>query len=699
MEPLKRTELDAKKVQAVYKFIDLCDQEAIAVRRKWVENYQMFLYGYKGTNKEEWQSSFSFNKLNPSIRVAAGQLTNTIINQKDWYRLEPKSQDNQKAAILKGAFQKLLDRELERSHFKRHATTFFLTSLISHGSVAVLFEPKLKQNPKYVLEKSRKERDRVAKQLASKVVNPDVEDDFTGEDVVREMFKQLDQITGEDLASEPKEPPYIQEGGVKLVDINHENIYWDTSVSYMEDSPWKAFSWHEPMWKVKHSADLGFYKKKAVDAIGPTANTTNYIQKQRYKKAIKVNTDEVELLAYYGPLVLPNKKTGKQEVVKEQWFCVIANRNTIIKEGEYPFWEPPDHATPIVNTSVRQVPYRATGEGIGDNATDLQKMLDSNMQLINDKFRIGIGGINVIKRTALLDPSQLDEGIRPGMFIDVREEPKKCFDHVELTANLENQVSPINEMFRLGIQEQTGINDQMMGAPNARSRTTAAETNARVQGSQSTVNTIALDLEMNFLIPVLQKYFARILQFIVPEIETNPEIQALLTEEEKMELVKLNEDSRYEILNQWYGFEVKGFSAKNEKNEMLMRVNEFFQVASSNPSMANEVNWRGAIQEYCKLAELDPKMFLLNTESEFAQIQYENALLGKNKLIQPAETDNHELHMQQHMALVNGPYATEAAMQHLQMHQQIFQMIQMQQQQSQALSANGGQPPQQMLPQ
>lgn len=693
----RREDAEARKVSAMVALIEKAERDSALITKRWVESYDMFVYGSRFKDKQDWQVQLSINKFASSIRAVQGEMMATLINTPNWWSLDPKSPNNGKASMLKPAFEKMMNYYLDASNFKRHAGTFFLNSLISIGNLFVGWKQMLVQNPAYVLEQTRAERQRDQARLAKNVENPQVTEDSESElaskiEAAAEDFKAL--ATGEEVIGKPKPKKYVQMGVLDFKDPNHENIFWDTNVAYMEDSLWKAFEYEANLYELKHMAKLGFFSKSAVDNI-PSKKPDDALANQgiRYQNLRSTdsaqNDSKVLITVYMGPLIVDN------EVVKDKVFCVIANRAKILKESEYPFWEPPGHHTALINAAVKQVPGRATGAGIGDSAIELQKVYDSNWQLICDTFRFGIAGINIVDYQQLVDKSSLDEGIEPGKTIQVRGDPKKVFHREQLTHNLENQVTPVQEMLRQGIEELIGVNAMFSGAPNLRSRTTAAETQAQLSGSQRTTNTIALDLEQNFIVPTLQKVFARVLQFGLLEIETNPELDSLLDEDEKIELKRLNDADRLSILQSYYRFKIKGFSAQQDRAEKLARMNEVLSIINSGGPLSMLIDLPKFMELWAELMELKDDNILIVKDSPLAQIEAENTTLMGGHMVSPGESDDHELHIKLQGPLAAAPYATPEMQQHVQEHTMMLQMIQQMQAEQEALmQADQATPPQ-----
>jgi len=679
----RKDDIDARKVACIDKFIDNCEKSSTVVVKRWQQNYDMFVSGSRFEGKKGWQSQFSINKFANVIRSAHGELINTIVNNPDWMDIVERTPNNTRAALLKRPIKKIVEYYLDRANFRRHASTFILNSLISMGSLYVGWKEMLIQNPEYVAAKTRKLRQEEMRRLAKVVANPSVESEHNASAITANIEQAIDDtvamLQGEESAPKEDIPEYLQYGCIEFRDLNHENIFWETNVAYMEDSAAKA--WRELVTEsdLKLWAKQGYISKSKIKDL-PERKRRDKEVSSRLRNTNIMRTpnsprdDLVELTYYFGPLIIDG------EIKKDAWFCLVANGSRIIKEGDYPYWEPPGHKTPVVNMAVRQIPYRATGAGIGDNVYDIQRQMDSNWHLVNDTFRFGIAGINVVNVQKLVDKGQLDEGIEPGKIIEARDNPKAVFERISLTDNLENQVHPMQTILQSAIEEGAGINDLMSGGNNLRSRTTAAETNARMQGSLRNVNTIALDLEQNFLIPVLEKVLARVLQFGLEDIQRNPDLIALLDEAELYELTQLSEEDKISIVNHFFKFKINGFSARQTEESDLMRMNELLQIANSGGPLSQLIDLRTLLKHWMKLMKLDKDDALILKDAPQAQIEAENAVLMGNHIVYPDPNDNDELHLQLQGPLAQSPYATPALQQHVAMHQQQMQQKQMQQQ-------------------
>ncbi|RMH37995.1 MAG: hypothetical protein D6694_12760 [Gammaproteobacteria bacterium] len=673
---MSRSDREQKIVNAINKIVKDHEEETTEFRARARENYLMFVKGSRFKGKEPWQAQFSINKLESSIRVAAGRLKSILINNPNWFSLEPRNPDNPVAVELAQPLERLLKYYLDTARFTRVAGTFILQSLISLGSIVVGWRQKLIPNPRYILEEAEKLRAEQQRKLANRVDNPAPPPELPSDDFLRELDKVTDELigdlTGESTSASIKTPKFIQVGCLDLKVPNPEKVGWDTSVQYMDESPFNFFKTEVPLWWIREQAKNGVFKKSAVKKVSQKSlDASRAIQRSVYNRvndAKKANL--IPLTVYFGPLIIDDK------VEDPYYYAVIAHDSVILKDGTYPYWEPPGHQqTPMVNMAPREVPQRATGAGIGETAAGLQKAFDALAQIQFDQTLFSVAGLNIVNITDLVDKSVIEEGIEPGKWLVVRNKPSDVFERVKLTNDVERQVLPMQEQLRLGIQELTQISDLLSGSANLRSRTSATEVANRTQGAEQAVSDIAIDLEQGFLIPTLEKCFARVLQFGLLELESNPEIKNILSPADISKLKDLNESDRINILNQFYSFKIRGFSYSPNRIEEVRVLNELLQLANSGGPVGQLLPMVDVLKEWFRKNDMPELADKINPNTQTAQITAENQLLISGKAVPVSESDDHQLHIELQSRLAVSGAATPELMQHLQAHQQMLQQI------------------------
>lgn len=678
------------KVKFVSDFCQETDRQTLKIKAKWRENFLQFKEGSLFPDKEDWMSDVSSGKFETRIRAAAGQARDILVNNPDWFDIDPTLPEDERAQQLATICKKAVKYYLRKAKFPRKASTLLLSAFISMGSCMVGWTQQLVQNPKHVLRKGRKEQEREQKALAPHVENARNTLQSSPEELIADVqnaFNSLPAILSGDEVKipEPEEKPYLQHGGLDLRVVNPENRFWDTVVQYIDESPMGAHVEHQPLWKIRALADKGYFLKDAVEKITPKQEDMRWgVQKGLYSDLNRAKPAEsIELTYYFGPLIIDGK------VKKERWGCILAEKEFLIKEWEdYPYWEPPSHeAHPYIDSAVKEVPWRATGAGVGDNAVKLARMHDSNINLMNDAMRFNTIGFNIIDINALIEPDQIEEGLAPGINLKVRKKPKEVYEHVSITSNIEKQWDPVNQKLEDAIDDQMGMSRLSLGGPTQRSRTTAAEIRAQSQGADSRINNIAIDLEQTFLIPFLEKVLARVLQFGFSEIDSNTELAAQFTEDEKRLIKSLSAEQRLEALNTYFNIKVKGFSAETDKQETLNKLGEVLTMVNAGGPLGQMTNPIPIMKRMLQLLDLHEEVdgvVIEGTEAE--TIIMENQLLAKNIYIEPREQDNHEAHIQSH---TQDPNPTPEKQAHVQMHQEIM----MQMQQAQAMQQQQALPP------
>lgn len=694
-------------VDAIVGFAKSCEEETNLIRNAWRDNHGIFENGTVFEDKADYQANFSINKLGAAIRTTHSKLKRILINNPDWFDLEPVNTEAEEAAQLANPLKKLLVYHLDRACFLRYASTFILNSLISMGSMFVGWKAHKVRNPEWVAWQADKmlEEERRGRAKVNALEAPEPLDVNGVEDSILNAlaeFKALAQDSA--MPSKPEPPEWLFIGGLDLQVPIAENCGWDTNVAYLADSEVQYYRTTVRLHQLQQWAKEGKVDKKAVKELGGSSRLRDEAQTQNlaYKgKSTNLTREkgpspEVDLIVWWGPIVSRSDSSGMWEVEHNSTFAIVANESVLLKSGPNPFWEPKQQKGPLIMAASREVPHKAVGSTPVTDAKDIQRAFDSNNTLIVDAARYGVTGINIVNVHSLVEKTLLEEGIEPGSMVPVKDDPRTVWRHENLTSNIENQTLPVQNELRSGINESIGVSSvDVAGTNNLRSRTSATEVQSMQQGSQTTIDQIAVDLEINFLAPFLEKALARILQFGLKELQSNPEIANVLTEREIEILSRLSEADKVDILFNFYRFKIKGFSFQADHQERLQRFNEAFQVANSGGPLAQIFPWAPALKRWFKEMEMDELSEQVDPNTEISQLNRENQMLiFENRPVGVSPNDNHEVHMQSHQAAAMGSGGmTPALQQHLQQHQQAMMMIQQQQQQAQLQQQGQGQLP------
>jgi hypothetical protein len=695
-----QTEDQQVRASFIESFVEDMRHDTNVERRRWKENWEQFVHGTRFYDKEDWQSNFSLDTFQTRIRAGAGFARQIITNDPDFYSFDPINSDNERAGLLAPIWKKWVDFELRQAKFKVKMSTILLSSFINMGSLFVGWKTNFVKNPAWIEFHNKKERAKLNRGISDVVDNPPqtIEDLAAIESSVRDALDSLPDLISEDAVEEPEPKKYIGVQGLDLQIVDPRNRFWNDNFDKIQESRMNAMVTNMELWELRDLADKGVFDKDKVEQVTTRGkeerNRAAIIKNEERNKRSRnqrLKQDTVEVATYFGPLL------DGENVIKEDWAGVTAGGVLLKEFPSYPFWEPPTHPqSPFVDCAVKEIPGRPTGAGAGDNAVRNAKHLDSNINLANDAMRFNVAGINVVDYLNLADSTVLESGgLAPGQIIETVGNPKDVFHHVNTSNNIEQQFSPIDQRISQAIDEQMGISQLSLGGPTTRSRVSATEQQIRAQGTERQVSNITIDLEQQLLVPLIEKVFARILQFGLEDLNSNIALRQVLSETEREVLSQLSDEDRFEILTSWYQVKITGFSSEVERQEQINDFNEVLAITNQNGTLAQVVNVQELFKEWLRLMKIRDVDKFVFPDTEIGVINRENQLLaqangGQGKFVEVSESDDHELHLQSHGVLVNSPLRTQALIEHVQQHQQFLQATQQLQQQGAELNGTGG---------
>ena len=651
-----------------------------AVRAQWKENFDCFSGGSKFTNKEDWQSQFSVNEVASSVRTGVSRVRSNFLKRPDWFSLVGIDDDAEHEQSL---LDKALRYQLKRSKFRRVANTFLLSSALAVGILRVGWKLEKVKNPRLVLKDSEKDMESFNKAVASDVENPQIAQTIpTEEEILANVEADIAEAMGQAEGKKTQEviPEFVQRGVLELKPVNPFDFYFDPDCTYPEQSSWHAEESYMPLWQLRQMGQLNIYKNTNHIVAGKVSEE-KALNDSRFKNISGAETnsisgDLVKITEYFGNVVVNDTETETYHHI------VVVNDSVIVRDKPNSFWAD-GYESPYVIASIHEIPFKPTGSAMVDGAIPLQRILDSNYQLTVDQMRLGIVGLNIIDRTKIVDPSILLEGIEPGKYLEVNGKPDDVFKHYNLTSNVENTVFPMNAILVQGIQKVTGVSPIIQGYAAQRSRTSAKEIETQVQGSEGVLYTSAEDLEIQWLIPMLEKSLARILQFGLGE--SDPQFLSTLNENELMALQKFTGPERYNNYAKFWEFEINGFANESVRNENLQRINEALTLYNSNGPLTQVMDGVYLLREWAAQMNFKDPSKVVFDNSEYEAVIAENKLLMNGHSVSVNPNDNDEMHLASHQKtlMLQGGNTPEMIM-HIQQQTMQFQQKQMAQAQAQA---------------
>lgn len=692
--PKNSSDRDSKIIAFVKKRIQNYLDRTIDVRKKWEENFDCFEYGSRFDYKDAWQANFSTQEVTASVRAGIARIRNNFLRRPDWFELRA---DNEQGEEFRPLLNKALRYHLKCANFRRGANTFLLSSALAMGIMRVGVQRQMVRTPRFVLKESDKDQQKQNEAVAGKVANPEALTSFPQDEssLLANMDSDIADVMGQMQGSKEKvdsEPEFELKNVLELTAINPFLFYFDIDAEYPEDGCWHAADSFVPLSKIK---ELGYRKvyQNTEDIQPADMSSSDILKHRRFLSLQKANDTEApaglcKVTEYFGNLILSNNEGGDKEEVFRH--VVIVNDSVVVRDKKNVFWGD-RFGSPYVIATMNEVPFKPTGASMVDGAVPIQRVLDSNYHLAVDQMRLGIVGLNVVNKNEVVDPSVLLDGIRPGHYLEVNQKPDDVFKHYNLTSNIENIVPPMNGILLEAIQKNTGVAPMFQGLGAKRARTSAAEINAQVSGSEGVLYTSAEDLEIRWLIPMLDKSLARLLQFCLTA--SDEQFVGMLNESENMALEKILNKGRAFTLSQFYDFQINGFANEGLRLQELEQISKAIEFGNGNGPASSIINMPYLLREWALRANFtDPAKIVLGN-SEIEEILSENRLLMAGHQISVGQNDNDELHLRYHSKAQYLPGGNTPEMQyHLQQHQMRMMERQKAQQAAQEGAGQGPHP-------
>jgi hypothetical protein len=640
----------APHLSIIQDLISEADADQSSIRLLWQDIYRQTFDGTPPP-EEEGSSDFSLPNLLHSVTTAHNTLLSALITGDDWFDLDSADPSDKRATILIKPLKKLINYYLNEGQF-RHAFSHVITmSVLCYGELVVDFTRRRTLNPEYYSWKVKREisQDQSATLQSYQNATPES---------ISDGMQSLNQntsasIEGITLTTPPDK--FLDIGCLRFRLPHFCHSWWSRFSTTIKDSPWRAYQLTYADFELHEAGELGIFNKSAVSRLLNQSSGNSY-----------------DIIHYFGPKF---KKLPSGSIIAEDpHYYLVYCGNIILIEGEYPYIEISENKNPLISAIARTQPFKPHGATPGSYASNLAKWLDNNHRSSNDAVRASQQNVKLVDKNRILNQDQL-QNLQNNTILEVSSGGLDNVMKIQsLTSGNENSTFPINEILNRGIINAMGTDGATQGS-NLRSRTTSTEISYLQSSGRNATSSMAEELQSNCLLPLLQKVFCRVIQLGLPELTLNPELKPLFTEEEYEMLISIPQKEHYNILNLYYSLKLRAYRAKEEDSAKLEAIQSLIQVSSSNAEASSIINYRNLIEQYAKLLDITDLNLLNEAMSQYDIINFENALLNQGKMILPAETDDHELHLEGHVA---GPNSPEAVTQHNQYHMQFLQALQQQ---------------------
>jgi hypothetical protein len=347
-------------------------------------------------------------------------------------------------------------------------------------------------------------------------------------------------------------------------------------------------------------------------AIRLARETGQNVTDSSYRKRVQI--DE-----YWGTVL---DEDG--EVLYENCVWAIANERFLIRAPEpNPFWH---QESPFVVGALIRVPKSVNHKALMDAPVKHNKAINELFNLMLDNGIMSVYGVKQIRMDWLEDPSQVANGVMPGVTLKVNSlcpPNAKVVDRVD-TAVMSPEAIQIFNLTNGEFQQSTLTNDIRLGILPQRD-VKATEVVASEQSVTGMLNGLAKTIETDVMVPLLRKSWMVAIQHL--DDFNSDEVRKLLGDDRASIIASMAPEERFAETVNGLCFVVHGLSYVLNKTKDFRRVTTFMQTVAGNPALAQEFSreysWAKLLGEIMEILDIDPDKLKLD-EADRA----ENAIGG-----------------------------------------------------------------------
>jgi len=329
-----------------------------------------------------------------------------------------------------------------------------------------------------------------------------------------------------------------------------------------------------------------------------------------FRKKVKLQTYWGTILNRYGEVVLKNAQV------------VLANELIILnpQKLENPFWH---RKAPYVELSPIKTLFRKEGKGLAESCLSLQRAINDMVNMSMDGMIYKLLKIFEIDPDRLRDPEQV-KNLEPGQPILVQGGPGKAVNEVQISDVPQGTLSEL-EIFRRAIQNDTGVNDFLLGGQQNRVATTATEASIRSSEGNALFEGISRVMEEG-----LEQSIMMVQSLMVQYWDdfSDPALQELArryglpfsaqSREEKLQFIKPN-----------MRVKVRAITAFFQKTEDLKKYIDFLGMVGKVPPIAMRLNLRELLDRIVRCFDFtDPDKLVIDPQMEQMIAQAERMKLA-----------------------------------------------------------------------
>ena len=598
---------DAEIVSQIERYRNEAFMREYIIRNTWLDCYGQYRNKQDFDDKAPWQSRITFAKAHSAVKSFVAQVMRLLLQSEQWATVDPGSSYNPNVPV------KLIAPMVETTVLKLASNSHFRSQFrdaLEFAAVCGMGVLKFGWSYENIFDLGVDWGTMVDGKFKS--VSRAVGGDDTGPFVVQKKRRQ-----GQ-LYVQSIDPFHIWFGPRTRENNRFDFIIEETLVDVDELKAQKGLDNTDELEHVDRIADQMYFADQVY-----TRDFARYdkrmIPAEHYRK-------QALLWEYWGDIV----DVHTQKVIASNKHILIANRTTILKFEDNPYW---DGLPPYVVFSPLVVAGRFPGQGLLEMNMSVKDGIDRLAQMQEDHLKFSVVPMLEVEASALENPEgDMQTGVQPGKVFY-----KRAGAGASAVAGVEfPQLTNASFNFQMEMakeyQRGTFITDQAQGLLDVKGETTATEVQQTQLQSTLSIADIAQNIEDNCLIFVAEKIWSRAFQFI--DGTSKPTWTELLGQYGQVGQVldNLSMADRLGIIWGRYTFEAHGLSRTIERQQNLSKVKDLLMtLAQLGPQalMMSGLQMPVLLKRIIDYYHLPQPWELIAEEAQEMQEQHRQALLAQ----------------------------------------------------------------------
>ena len=316
---------------------------------------------------------------------------------------------------------------------------------------------------------------------------------------------------------------------------------------------------------------------------------------------------QVLVQKFYG--TVSDKKGEKQHKGKKVTYEIANNKYLIKPPMPLPYWH---GRSPYVIWSPIGVVLRKTGQSMLEGMRTIQRAMNNITNLQIDALIYELLGFPQIMTGNLQNPADVNV-LTPGYPIRVKSSAQGPAITWDRPTPFGNQSIHMTEQLRRYAQGSHGVTDILQGLPTVKGeQATATEITAKGGESSQIFQVIAMDIEDNCLVPLLEMCASNILQYDDFFDANEPEL---------LQYKNMSREERVAQLKGPFRFTARGITSFFEMQEVLNKINGILGVVAKIPIAAEAIKWPELLNLIFDNSMIPNANTLVYSPEEYAQMQ------------------------------------------------------------------------------